>query len=459
MRLFKSFSMSGMLVAGAMALTAAPALANEPASTEAQLEQRVVELEAQLESVMSQMQSNATSQTTLEARIAEFQTSAAGDALSAHWNNGIRMDSADGNFKFKIGGRIQSDWATFDADSDVETAFGADDFQTATEFRRARLYVAGTVYGNVGFKAQYDFAGGDADFKDVYMTLDHPCVGLITVGHHYEPFGREVQTSSKNITFMERSLVAQLAPGRSTGVSVANSFGDNWNWRVGAFRPSNSYGDDNRNMGAGEWGLTGRIDGQLWSDDNGSLSGGLSGSYRNEPEGVNAVGLSDELATVGIRGGSHMLPSLSGAVVVDGETKLWGADLAYLRGPWHAMAEYAAADVNAAGGSADLDAWAAQVGYFITGETRGWKNGDYSRTAPAGNYGDGDNTGAVEVAVRYDTTDLDDGAVAGVEMDQWTLGVNWYLNPNTRVMINYGEADYDGIGEVEFFGMRFAIDF
>jgi phosphate-selective porin OprO/OprP len=284
-------------------------------------------------------------------------------------------------------------------------------------------------------------------------------VGLITVGHHYEPFGREVQTSSKYITFMERSLVAQLAPERSTGISVANSFGDNWDWRIGAFRASNSYGDDTGNLGAGEWAYTARIEGQLWSDDNGSLSGGLSGSYRNEPEGINAVGLRDEFASTSIRGGSHMLPSLAGSVVVDGETKLWGADLAYLRGPWHAMAEYATADVNAAGGSADLDAWAAQVGYFITGETRGWKDGDFSRTTPAGNYGDGDNVGAWEVAVRYDTADLDNGGVTGVEMDQWTLGLNWYLNPNTRVMLNYGEADYDGIGEVEFFGMRFAIDF
>ena len=461
MRLFKSYPMSGLLVAGAMALTAGPALANEPASTEAQLEQRVAELEAQLEAVMSQMQSNATSQTTLEARIAELQTSGGHDGLDASWSNGIRLDSASGAFKFAIGGRIQNDWGTFDADSDVETALGSDRFQTATEFRRARLYMAGTIYNNVGFKAEYDFAGGDADFADVYMTLDHPCVGLITVGHQFEPFGLETQTSSKYITFMERSLASQITPGRNTGISVANVLDEKWNWRVGVFRPSNAYGDDNANLGAGEWAFSGRIDGQIWADDNASLNAGLSGRYANEPEGFNFVGLRDEIAGAGASGAQVLAGALvgTGPLLIDGETKSWGADLAYLRGPWHAQAEYVTNDFNTVTGSGDADGWAVQTGYFITGETRTWKNGNWGRTSPAGNYGDGDHGGAWEVAVRYDEIDLDNGVLAGGKMDQWTLGVNWYLNPNTRVMFNYADIDIDDLGEVEYLGMRFAIDF
>ena len=46
-----------------------------------------------------------------------------------------------------------------------------------------------------------------------------------------------------------------------------------------------------------------------------------------------------------------------------------------------------------------------------------------------------------------------------------TLGVNWYLNPNTRVMLNYVKADPtldsdgDSDGDADLFGMRFQIDF
>ena len=40
--------------------------------------------------------------------------------LNAYWKNGIRLDSKDKNFKLKIGGRIMTDWATIDPDSELE---------------------------------------------------------------------------------------------------------------------------------------------------------------------------------------------------------------------------------------------------------------------------------------------------------------------------------------------------
>ena len=39
--------------------------------------------------------------------------------LNAYFKQGIRLDSADGSFKLKIGGRIQNDWVWFDQDSDL----------------------------------------------------------------------------------------------------------------------------------------------------------------------------------------------------------------------------------------------------------------------------------------------------------------------------------------------------
>ena len=85
--------------------------------------------------------------------------------LQAYWKEGLRLDTADGTFKLKLGGRIQNDWALFDADDDVEERFG--ELGSGTEFRRARLFIEGEVYENVKFKAEYDFAGGDANFTDV----------------------------------------------------------------------------------------------------------------------------------------------------------------------------------------------------------------------------------------------------------------------------------------------------
>ena len=44
---------------------------------------------------------------------------------------------------------------------------------------------------------------------------------------------------------------------------------------------------------------------------------------------------------------------------------------------------------------------------------------------------------AWEVAVRYDTLDLTDGTLRGGEMTNMAVGLNWYLNANTRLMFDY----------------------
>jgi len=41
------------------------------------------------------------------------------------------------------------------------------------------------------------------------------------------------------------------------------------------------------------------------------------------------------------------------------------------------------------------------------------------------------------VALRFDSTDLSDSGVNGGEMTSFTIGFNWYWNPNTRMMFDY----------------------
>ena len=88
--------------------------------------------------------------------------------LAAYWKNGLRLDSADGEFKLKIGGRIMNDWAVYGTDKDLRKKFGR--IGDGSEFRRARFFMEGSVYGNIKYKFQYDFASSDP-FKDAYIQL------------------------------------------------------------------------------------------------------------------------------------------------------------------------------------------------------------------------------------------------------------------------------------------------
>jgi GNAT superfamily N-acetyltransferase len=93
------------------------------------------------------------------------------------------------------------------------------------EFRRAGLYASGTLWKDYLLKAQYDFAGGDADWKDVYLGMENiPVVGTLLVGQMHEPFSLEELTSSNYITFMERSLpTGAFALSRKTGIRASDA--------------------------------------------------------------------------------------------------------------------------------------------------------------------------------------------------------------------------------------------
>ena len=82
-----------------------------------------------------------------------------------------------------------------------------------------------------------------------------------------------------------------------------------------------------------------------------------------------------------------------------------------------------------------LNSYYGQISYFITGESRPYKSSldGFGRVTPNSNYGDG--KGAIELVARISNMNL----TAGNEgtLDNITVGLNWYLNPNTRVMLNY----------------------
>ena len=86
-----------------------------------------------------------------------------------------------------------------------------------TELRSARLDVEGILHGDFGYEFEIDFADGEANIKDAVLSYEALWPAKIMIGQFKEPFSLEELTRSKYITFMERSLPNEFAPGRSIG--------------------------------------------------------------------------------------------------------------------------------------------------------------------------------------------------------------------------------------------------
>ena len=320
--------------------------------------------------------------------------------------------------------------------------------------RRARLAIAGVIGGNVEFKTQYDFGGGDADFKDAYVGLkDAGFLGHVRIGQLKEPMGLEWATSSKYITFAERSFTSAINPGRNTGLLSMHSLGadDNGSVAIGYFKDVNGYGNGQEDDQSS---LTGRVTFLPFVEDSGQrlLHLGASFSKRDSSEGSVRYH-ADSL--------SHMGEDIvDSGLFSSASTDLFGAEVAYLQGPWSAQAELITSTLE---DDSEVTAWYAQGSYFLSGEIRPYKKStaSFSRIKPKNNYGK-DGSGALEVAIRVQEIELEE-MLSNENAEALSIGINWYLNANSRVMFNVIQASPDaasGYGnDVHSYVMRFAVNF
>ena len=401
--------------------------------------------------------------------------------FKVYWKNGLRLDTKDKSVKLKIGGRIMFDgWAY--SDNDYEDVTGVE-LLDGVEFRRLRLYNAGQIGKHVKFKAQIDFASagstGDSNeisIKDAYIDLVNlkDCFGCgfpnIRFGHFKAPFSLEELTSSKYITFMERALPNAFAPGRLSGVMLHESWlGDQLNVGIGAFVEDTGDGEDGRWEQDG-WGLAARVAWTPWYDCDCKCNRwqiGASAWSRHD--------LEDDELRYRARPESHVTgyrPADTRTITGVDSALHWGVETVFTYGPWSIQAEYIVANLDApTQNDPSFSGWYAYVSYWLTGECRPLKKSTLGRVSPCCDWLDEECCckGGWEIAARVSTIDLTDANVDGGEFMDYTLGINWHLNPNARVMWNVVFTDVDrgreangraiAIGESFLaFGMRVQVD-
>lgn len=350
----------------------------------------------------------------------------------------LEIKDKDGN-KFRVGGRLQADttFATGDA------TLGSEGGSPVTEFRRARMYLSGVFQHDWKFKFQYDFAddqgGGTANtngIKDAYIAYTGFKPVTVTVGHHKMPLSMEELTSSKYITFIERSqlvngIVADTGGGRQYGVSAKGYFNDMFTAAAGVYA-----GSANEDHADNATGFTGRLTFSPIHEKTKMVHLGVGfNHHRDNDGGLNIDGEPE------IHPGRDILETEGGAWE---EANTFVAEAAGIYGPAAIQFEYASAELEdgpIGTADADTDAWYIYGSYYLTGESRNykWKNGSYSQTKVKNPLGKG-GYGAWEVALRYTNGEYDntDGlATDSSDADILTAGLNWYPINNVRFSGNY----------------------
>jgi len=349
----------------------------------------------------------------------------------------------------KFGGRIMYDMA----------AWGAEEFNyTGSEFRRVRLYSSGEMYGAVKYKLQLDFSGGNISFKDVWIELNKlPLNGNIRVGHFKEPLRLEALTSSKYITFMERGLPIAMSPERNTGVMYHTNISEKLSLQSGVFRKSDDFGNDktaNNNIS-----ITSRATFLAINDENKLLHLGIAHSKRKN---------NNKTYSFSSRAENHLgnkLISVSKEQV--NHVNIFSGEMSYVNGPISLQAEVLQTTINAIPEiersfiiNHEIMSYYGQVSYFITGEKRSYKSSlsGFGRLNPKNNYGE-NGWGALELAARFSAIETQKNG----SLEDITIGLNWYLNPNTRIMFNYVKGEMmNELGQITLENavmMRFQLDF
>lgn len=357
-------------------------------------------------------------------------------------------------------GRAYVDTVAFGQNAQSQAVLG--DAADSTYFRSARIGAQGDMFDIMSYKWEMDFASRDPQnlslisFRDVYLQVKElPLLGNVRVGHFKEPLSLEEMTSSRFITFMERSLCNTFVPAFDTGVmALNNTENERATWQFGVFAAGQDtppyITEDSAVAGDGTAGAA-RATWTPWYDEatagRGLLHLGCGYRYIDLTSSTQRVRARPEVAV-----GPYVVDTRIGGVdTLTGVQNLQTVvpEVAFVYGPFSVQAEYFAAQYTRDEGLTNPMFRGGYIfaSYFLTGENRGYdrKIGRFDRVKPYTNFfrvrtTDGSietGKGAWEVAYRYSWIDLDEGGILGGIAADHTIGLNWYLNPYTRMMLDY----------------------
>ena len=377
---------------------------------------------------------------------------------------GFSFSSADTNFVLKLRGYVQADGR-----------FYVDDHIPANDtflLRRVRPIFEGTLFRHYDYRIMLDFASGinsssanNGFLQDGYLNVHYWPEFQVQVGKFKPPVGLERLQSGANLLFVERGLPTQLVPNRDAGVQLHGQLFDGLlNYAAGIFNGVQDSASADSDVGTDDHkDLAARLFAHPFKKTKipplQGLGIGLGGSWGNQ---------AGTLPSFKTPGQQTFFSYLAGTgtnanVTADGEHWRLAPQAYYYWGPFGVFGEYVISSQKLrrdAGGNPTLfetvhnRAWQVAASWFLTGE----KN-SFSPVKPLRpvNFAEG-GWGALELAARYGELTLDPelfspAATGGAQFASassaskarsWGLGVNWYLNRNIKLSLDYDQTDFEG---------------
>jgi phosphate-selective porin OprO/OprP len=399
------------------------------------------------------------------------------------------LATADGRFTANIRAIVMFDAGAYlQKHSLPATVTGAArDLNDGTNFRRARFGIDGKLYKDFDYALIYEFGGSGAEDAGHIQEAWAQYSGLkpfrIRLGAFEPNIGLAAAVSTSQMPLMERPGPAEVARNVAAGDSrsalqVAGNgiFGEGdsgiaTRWFLSTAVTGNTVGTANSTGSStaqpfGEqqaW--IGRVALAPFASTDWQAHFGLNAQYVFHPN--DSTGAANPRYPVQLRDRPEL--RIDGTRLVDTgaidarHVSVYGAEAGLTVRNFLVEGEYFKYNIDRRNtgasplGDPRFDGWYVQGAWVLTGESRPYNPAEARFDAPkmAYNFNPAAGTwGALELAARYSDLNLNwhDGAggaatptggIRGGEQKIATVGLNWYLNPDIRFMLDYQHVEID----------------
>jgi phosphate-selective porin OprO/OprP len=311
-----------------------------------------------------------------------------------------------------------------------------------------RPILQGTIYKNIDFRLIPDFGGGTTVLQDAYLEFKYFPKATLRAGKFKAPLGLEQLQADQDLAFVERALPTNLVPNRDLGIQLSGDLGKNrLNYAVGVFdgTPDGASVDADSNN---------RKDlvARLFATPFQTLA--IDNPLKGLGVGIAASTGRQDGTLPGFKSpGQVTFFSYGTNVTAAGARTRFSPQAYYYYGPLGLMFEYVRSEQKVKKGTStpvvSNNALQLAGSYFLTGERKAFKSGSPLREFDPFRGG----WGAWELVARFEQLSVDPAAYALGLADPaksarraraWAGGVNWYLNRNVRLVLNYENTRFTG---------------